>query len=83
MSRIRGAVRILKLDKPIFGMIDADGVDYFFIPSLMLSPPDFYFLTKGSIVEFEPFDGPRGMRAAKVRPVLSSTGQDHGQEVSG
>lgn len=85
-KRILGKLKLIKQDKPIYGIVigDADGEEYFLIPSLMAVPSEFFFLTPGEPLEFTPFLGNRGWRATDCTPVLSNRkAGDHAETSQG
>lgn len=68
MYRIQGRVKQIAFARPIYGVIVGDdGLDYFFIPSLMNPPRQAYYsLREGSLVEFFPTPTTSGLRAADI-----------------
>ena len=79
MYRIQGTIKQVSFKGKIFGIICGDNeLDYFFIPSSMAAPPQFWLLDTGRRVEFEPTRTIHGLRALIVT-VLSQRGTDRGE----
>ena len=79
MYRIQGAVKQISFARgpglSIYGIVTGDnGLDYFFIPSMMNPPKQSYYSLKiGSILEFDPLPTPTGLRADHVTVLYLSS----------
>ena len=67
MYRLQGTIKKVETTPKIFGVIDGDdGLQYFFMPSLMRGKSEFFRCRVGLRVEFYSLLTPQGLRGSDI-----------------